>query len=145
MYLVVINQGHAEISQDEILKLLKAKQYDKLESIFNDFQKEYEKDFSKEDLIITAFDAFKTKSLDEYLSEWISAKPKSAYALLARATYFMNTGWEHRGTKLAKDTSEAQFAKMEEYFEKSLRDINSSILLNPMITNGHVLLIRVCV
>ena len=71
-------------------------------------------------------------------AQWIKAFPKSEAAYLARAYYFQHRGWKSRGSDLARDTSESQFAGMSEWFGRAFDSLDSAERLsrNPLLEWG---------
>jgi tetratricopeptide (TPR) repeat protein len=143
--LLIVSQVQARVSEDELISLLKSKQYKKIELIFDALQNEFDKDITKED---AAWETFRALSrpyagLEKYLDAWVNSKTNSPYSYLTRARLYVLMGWEYRGGKIAKKTSEKQFSKMEHYFEKALRDIDKAMSINPRLTESYLLLISI--
>lgn len=123
-------------NQQELLDLLRAREYARLNDILERYQREAEADFRKEAWISPAIWAFDTgdPALEPYLNAWVEAAPDSAVAHASRAEFYRGMGFAARGGAWAKDTSEAQFRGMRDAFRKSYADALAALNLNPRIT-----------
>jgi tetratricopeptide (TPR) repeat protein len=130
----------------ELLKLLKDRNYNRLEAILVNYQTDYEKDFDyqKEDVVDYAFLVFDTSdpSFEKNLNEWVNKMPKSYAALMARGMYYYNIGWLSRGSKYIDKTMITQIKEMEKFFAKAKDDIHAALQINPKIVVGYGYLIN---
>ena len=113
------------VSPAELRRLLTTRQYQKLNQVLQDYQDEMAKDIRQEYKVCDAYDAlsWSDPSYERLLGDWVRATPKAYQPYLARANYYYNMGWESRGYKWAKDTTGEQFQRMEDYFAKTLTDV----------------------
>jgi tetratricopeptide (TPR) repeat protein len=76
-------------------------------------------------------------SLDfaHHLDPWAAARPDSWGALSARACRWIDTGYERRGTALAKDVTDVQWAGMRDAFARAESDLTRSLEIEP---DGYV-------
>ncbi|MEF3081336.1 DUF4034 domain-containing protein [Luteimonas sp. SMYT11W] len=75
---------------------------------------------------------------DRLTSRWVDAAPRSAYAAMARGRHFAKQGWEARGTALAPQTSEAQFAGMRAGFIEAIPFYRRAVELDPDLTHAYI-------
>ena len=117
----------------ELMNLLLAGDFDRLETALSAVLLEHEADPGKERQVEVAFDTFyrANADLEEPLTKWIQAKPKSYSAHLARAAYYTSVAWERRQGGYARLTSDVQFAEMRRYFAKAASDLAVARRLNP--------------
>ena len=130
----------------ELLRLLKEKNYTRMESILVNYQTAYEKDFDyqKEDLVDYVYFTFYTSdpSIEKNLNEWVNKMPKSYAASMARGMYYYNIGWLSRGSKYIDKTMTTQIKEMEKFFAKAKNDIQAALQINPKIILGYGYLIN---
>lgn len=130
----------------ELLRLLKDKNYNRLETILVNYQTAYEKDFDyqKEDLVDYAYFTFSTSdpTIEKNLNEWVNKMPKSYAALMARGMYYYHIGWLSRGSKYIDKTMSTQIKEMKKFFAKAKNDIYAALEINPKIIIGYGYLIR---
>ena len=107
--------------------MLVNEEYDKLEAALAKANKAYDRkkldsnlwagrfqslaDINADDIILTRFDA------------WVAQKD-SGYAYLARGMYLLVKAWEARGSRLAAETSEAQFAAFRSLALRAREDLD---------------------
>lgn len=135
------------LSRLEVRGLLKGKSYQRLNNILEDYRKRHIEDVKWESPLDDAYKAFVVNSIDFELalSQWVKSTPSVYQPYLARAYYYTHMGWESRGYKWAKETSDEQFRKMNYYFELARRDIgkvleidpNSLLAMNLLLTNNR--------
>ncbi len=129
----------------QIRQLLLSKQFDTLSKQLHRYQLDFEQDVEKEDQLIHAYQAFQWKApeLESLLNLWIKQQPGNYQGYLARASYYYLRGWEARGHKFARKTSEQQFTQMREYFAKAKKDIETTHLLDNRALSGYLYLINI--
>ena len=135
----VSNSGVVPIGPDtneeldiRILALIKAQNFDKLDSILNKIETDYEKDFLKERKVDIAFDTFyrARTELEPLLASWINAKPNSYVAYMARGVYYTKIGWGKRGVRYIDETSKNNLDGMAFYFQKAIADFEHARTIN---------------
>lgn len=117
---------------EQLLSLLTARDYDQIDLLLEEAVKEYNRDFRLERKVELAFDTFfrAGPELEPLLSEWITKRPNSSSAHLARGVYYAKLGWTRRGTRYATETAEQQFAGMTANFRKAQVDLDHALALN---------------
>lgn len=115
-----------------ILSLVKAQDFDKLESMLEEIEKNYEEDYLKERRVDLAFDSFyrSRENLERLLGNWIKAKPNSFSAYMARGVYYTNVGWVKRGSKYSDETTSQQIDGMAYFFKKAIKDFEKARSIN---------------
>lgn len=129
----------------KIRQLLLNKEYSKLNSLLDTYQKEFEEDFHYESKLFDAYNTFSATepTYQSLFDEWVKKYPNNYQPYLARAFYLTEMGWENRGYGWAKDTSKEQFAKMELFLNKAKNDINTVIKIEPKSIGAYYTLIRI--
>lgn len=115
-----------------VFNLLRKGKFDELQSLLLGLQSETEKDISKEDRLVDAFEGFKIPdpAALSLFSGWLSKHPGKWPALAARGAFFSNLGFEARGAKWIYKTSQQQIDGMEWFFELAKPDLEKAIGLN---------------
>lgn len=67
---------------------------------------------------------------EKVTQQWVDEDPDSAYALVARGTHYVAAAWKTRGSKLAKETSKENFARMNEFLDKAAADFHEALRRN---------------
>lgn len=111
-----------------IRDMLVNKDFEKLNTLLEDFQKAYEQDVANEDNMLDAYDRgffFKESGYETLLDEWVKNFPDHYQPYLARASYYYRMGWDARGGKFSSETSDNQIENMKDYFAKAKEDIKN--------------------
>lgn len=104
------------------------KDFKKLNSALENYQKAYEQDIANEDDVFdTYYQAFffKGSGYEALLDEWVQSYPDHYQPYLARASYYCRMGWDARGGKFASETSDDQIESMKNFFAKANADIKT--------------------
>ncbi len=130
----------AENIDNNIITLLRNKNFSKLETELNTFQENYLADVKNEHNLNTAFNAFyrANPSYESIYNEWIKKFPNSANAFLARGIYFTAMGGSSRGTKYRSDTSKSQIDGMKIFYTKAFNDLEKAKELNSKLLPIYV-------
>src|SRR5262245_64293942 len=128
-----------------VLRLLRARQFDALESWLVDLQTQFEADHRKEHWPIDALDAFGNvdPALEPLLDAWVAAKPQSYMALAARGIHQESVGWYKRGARWACETPPENFERMRESHVTAFPDLDEALRRHPALVAGHRALIRI--
>lgn len=115
----------ATADKTEILGLLRAREFDRLDSVLRRYHAAFEADYRRE---LWLFDAYGAVAITDpavtaLLDAWVEERPASYAARLARAVHLQALGWESRGSRWAKDTSNEQFDRMSDFFQRARRDL----------------------
>jgi tetratricopeptide (TPR) repeat protein len=116
-----------------VRRLLLAKSYDALDHVLAAYGDSVLQDHRVEYRLFDAYAAFgvAVPELEPLLTEWVKRRPKSAAALMARASFFKASGWNARGFRYAGETSQQQFARMGNFFRLSATDLEAALRLAP--------------
>ncbi len=116
-----------------VRRLLMARSYDALDRVLAAYGDSVKRDYRVEYRLFDAYGAFGAAipAMESRLTEWVQLRPKSAAALLARANYFKASGWNARGTALARGTTREQFERMNNFFQRSVADLVAAHRLDP--------------
>ena len=138
-----IQNKHLSVSKLKIRKLLRKREYQKLNEILADYQKRLDSNIKYERELIDIYHSFSVanNSLEPLLLNWVKKYPNSYQPLLACAFYYNRFGWESRGGAWAKDTSEEQMQNMRNYFSKAKTHINSVLSMRRHHLLAYYLLI----
>jgi tetratricopeptide (TPR) repeat protein len=128
-----------------VLRLLRARQFDTLETWLSDLQSQFESDWRKEYWPMDALDAFGNPdpTLKPLMDEWVEAKPDSYMALAARGIHHEAIGWHRRGGNWASETPPENFRGMEEAHRASFPDLDLALMRRPSLVAVHRTLIRI--
>lgn len=128
----------ARHQDQQLLALLKSRDYDELDSLLDRLVKRYDKDSQFEGTVDIAFDAFfrAGPELEPLLTEWIARRPRSYVAYLARGVHYAKVGWSTRGTRYFHETTKQQLDGMAFYFEKALKDLDQAYALNNRLVHA---------
>ncbi len=111
-----------------IRNMLLNKDFEKLNTALEGYQKAYEQDIANEDKLLDVYlqaFIFKESSSKALLDEWVKSFPNNYQPYLARASYYFNMGWKARGGKYISETTDNQIEGMEDYFAKANEDIKN--------------------
>lgn len=148
-------QGHAEahcrfhaisaIGLDEIVVYLDRGDADGLEKRMQAY---LAKHFSDEDFgedIHIALEDFgdANAETDRISAQWLSLAPTSAFANLARATFYQDSAWNARGGKWASQTPRDNLRRMTEFVELAVPLFRKSIEIEPRLMPAYVGLLDV--
>ena len=68
---------------------------------------------------------------------WLALAPDSALAAVARGSALKGAGWEIRGTRWARETSDAKMRLMSSYFDQAEEQFRRGVELQPGWTFGY--------
>ncbi|MEP6858700.1 MAG: DUF4034 domain-containing protein, partial [Gemmatimonadales bacterium] len=116
-----------------VRRLLVSKSYDVLDRVLAAYGDSVLRDYRVEYRLFDAYAAFgvAVPAFEPFLNEWVRKRPKSAAALLARASFYRASGWNARGTRYASETPKDQFRRMNYFFERSAADLGAAHRLDP--------------
>ncbi len=102
-------------------------------------QREFERDPAATEFeVCAAFGQFSRPGDGERLDAWVAHDPAAFPARVARAEYYYAQAFEARGDDWAQETSDEQFAAMDEWLDKALGDVAVAIKREPEALNAHV-------
>jgi tetratricopeptide (TPR) repeat protein len=116
-----------------VRRLLVAKSYDALDRVLAAYGDSVLRDYRVEYRLFDAYAAFgvAVPALEPFLTEWVRKRPKSAAALLARASFYRESGWNARGANYVSQTSPEQLQRMEYFFQRCADDLKAAHRLDP--------------
>ena len=116
-----------------VRQLLMARSYDALDRLLSAYADSVRRDYRVEYRLFDAYGAFgvAVPAMEPYLNEWVHKRPNSAAAVLARSAYYRASGWNARGTKLARETTRDQFERMGDFFQRCANDLAVAHRLEP--------------
>lgn len=134
------NSDHADVNY---VALLRNKAYSELDAHLKKMDENFKSNDIGEYAYIEQFKTLETASEKDlvYFDSWLDTTDEKKYALLARGLVSFELGWDARGGKLAKDTPEKQFITMNEYFKKSVEDMNAVLNIDNKSIFSHLCLI----
>jgi tetratricopeptide (TPR) repeat protein len=116
-----------------VRRLLVSKSYDVLDRVLSAYGDSVLRDYRVEYKLFDAYAAFgvAVPEFEPFLTEWVHKRPKSAAALLARASFYRASGWNARGTRYASETPKEQLRRMDYFFQRSAADLIAAHRLDP--------------
>ena len=66
-------------------------------------------------------------------ADWLEKAPRSAYAHLARGSFYLASAWDARGAKYSSETSRESIRRMSEFADKALPHFERAAALNPKL------------
>jgi len=123
---------------------LKSGDYAAVEELFASAHASFRENPLFEAFMHKGFDLFiPEKKVDlELLNKWVEATG-SAYAYTARGVFLAAKGFQARGKKLAKETTDPQFLSMEYYHREAMKDLMKAKELDPTISSTYSWLIQI--
>ena len=92
-------------------------------------------DQSQRDQIFVTLDEFDdSERAGEVARRWLALAPKSPFANTAAGSHYGAAGWEARGTRWARETSEDQLRRMSELFAKAVPLYLRALELQPRLS-----------
>lgn len=128
-----------------ILELIRTRRFDELEDLIGSLRRAVQEDVRHEMRLFTAFEAVKRDDaqLLANLNAWIAARPRSADAIVARATYNLAAAWRARGYAYIKDTREARLRRMGDKLELTVKDASAALAIDSTHLVAYDLLLEV--
>lgn len=115
------------------LEQLRSGNFQLVENAYSALQSRFEGGMATEYDLLDAYKVFYQRE-DRYrdqLNNWIRHYPKSASAYLARGVYYRKLGEFRRGTTYISQVPPENVKYMEQMFELSKKDLETSLRLNP--------------
>jgi hypothetical protein len=70
---------------------------------------------------------------DQLTASWLEKAPDSAYAHLARGSFYLASAWDARGTKYSSETSQESIRRMSALADKAVPHLEKAAGLNPKL------------
>ncbi len=139
--------GYPEIvlRYDDVKSAFFEKDFPKLNNILDEYQLSMNEDFHYEYAVHNSYGFFQNSdpSREAIFSDWLKATPESYVPYVARGAYYLARAGDARGQKLAKHTSEEQFALMGEFAEKAEESLLKALEINPKAFRAFTTMIYV--
>jgi tetratricopeptide (TPR) repeat protein len=121
-----------EIFLPRIIELVRRRQFDSLDTMYDGLAADVRRDVRNEIRFSDAFDAADRNdpALLADIDAWIAARPRSAHARVARATYHLATAWRRRGHAYLRDTPPENIRGMVEFAKKSIDDVAAALQID---------------
>jgi tetratricopeptide (TPR) repeat protein len=121
------------IDRRELLRMLRAAQYDSLEAILNERWEATQRDIRNEARLVHAYDAFLHGNgvYEEPIKQWVAARPSSGAALVALTMYYSGRSSEARGSGTARTTKQEQFDEAQRFADEGMRAGDAALRLVP--------------
>jgi len=113
----------------QIMDLARRRSFDSLETMFRGLEADVARDVRNEARFSDAFQAFARDEppLLESLDAWVAARPRSAHALVARATYHVATARRRRGNAAVRDVPPEGLEAMQEFSKRAIDDLTAAV------------------
>jgi tetratricopeptide (TPR) repeat protein len=133
------------VDRPALRSLLQGRRYQRLTEVIEAFQVAFEADPRREDWMSDAYDvlAYAHQRDRLLLEEWIAATPRSFAPWLARAVYWYRSAYLWRGQKLARETTQLEFASMRSALARARADAQKALSLRPGLVEARALLVRI--
>jgi tetratricopeptide (TPR) repeat protein len=117
----------AGISRLEMVRLLRARDFERMDRAITSLQEAVERDIRQERSLNRAMNAFSTPdpALTPLFEAWVKARPSSYSALLARAEHYRALAWAARGDQAFKL-----------HLARAVLDAEAALRLRPGLTNA---------
>jgi tetratricopeptide (TPR) repeat protein len=126
----------AGVSRLEVVRMLHAREFDRLDRTFVALQDLVERDIRQEPALARALSAFDTTdpTVTPLVEAWVKARPDSYAALLARAEHSEALAWAARGNDWRNRTSQTQIQAMELHLARTGLDAEAALRIKPRLT-----------
>lgn len=136
-------QPPAPPDPEALIALLRAQKYAELDAQLGAYQTAYEGASDAEWPLVAAIGAFGRvdPDLEGRFDAWVSAKPASYVARLARAAYWLQRAWSSRGGQYSDETPPERLAQAHRYFELGEFDLRASLALTarPQLSHSYLI------
>src|SRR4051812_4890724 len=111
-----------DIFVPRIIEQMRHRQFDSLDTMFGELAADVRRDVRNE---VRFGDAFGAAERDDpellgHIDAWVTARPSSAHARVARARYRLAEAWRRRGGAYSRDTTPEKIRGMKESATKAL-------------------------
>ena len=136
---LLLSDSQLKENGSHIKELLKQKKYAALEDEFKTKQDMVERGEYSDELLRLDFDAAfdSDPEIEPLVSEWAREYPASYAALVARAFYYVSSGYAKRGHEFVNETSREQLAAMERQFGLAAADLKTAISMTKKPTVAY--------
>ena len=115
---------------DSLHRLLERGEFAEVDAVFRRTHEAYRQTSACEFYVRNTVEALRNFDF-ALLDRWVAARPESWAALTTRASKWVNTGYQRRGGRLAKDVTQEQWAGMRDAFARAGRDLQRAVEIEP--------------
>jgi tetratricopeptide (TPR) repeat protein len=129
----------------ELRRWLEEERFQQLNSVLDEYQKAFEQDYTREFVLSDAYHAYSV-TMPAYAAlfdKWIAAYPQAYQPYLAAAHYYYARGWQSRGFKWRKDTTDEQINGMHINFSIAAKHLAAALKINPSLMPAYHILIGI--
>ncbi len=146
--LPVLREPKETIDLSKIVNLrdmLKNEEFGRLNAVLEEYQHIFKEDQTDEYKVYDAYQTFYVTDplYEEFFIKWVNRFPEKYQPYLALAHYSCAKGWESRGYRFSKDTSEEQFEGMRFHFSKAEENLKTALEINADLMVGYKILINI--
>jgi tetratricopeptide (TPR) repeat protein len=118
-----------DVHKSEIVELVRQQRFDELEERIDGLRRAVAEDVRHEARLHALYDALDRDDpmLAAGITAWLAAKPRSANALTARASFYFRAAVRARGTASFANTPVERRRAMREYATLTLRDVDAAL------------------
>lgn len=131
------------ISLKQIQAMVSAREFDKLEAVFNELQMRHDAESNQSELIHRVYEYLQSADANNSTDLWLKHSPENAFALTARAEFLRGSAWRARGGKYASDTPDESLKSMSAFVQQAIPLYKKAIQLNPHIMQAYIGLLNV--
>ena len=130
---------------EQLRELFENRQFATLNLKIEAVQQDFEDHFNNEYKLQDAFSVFATTLpfYEELFAAWIEHSSDHFAPYLARAHYYYTKGWESRGYSWARDTTQEQFRRMHQNFQKASDDAQRARDIYPRLLTAYIILVGI--
>jgi hypothetical protein len=131
LFLVVTAANSVVTSNEQPLTWLKSGNYDAVEPYYAGVQRDYELGKLSDQQLYAAFRKLYEDDISNarYFDQWVRSYPKSYSARVARGAYYYRMAWAARGVAFIAKTPPERLARMENYVNRALPDLQDSLTM----------------
>jgi len=128
-----------------IIALIRQRQFDSLDAVFDALAADVRRDVRNENRFADAFDATDRNepAMLASLDAWVTERPRSAHARVARARYHYAAAWRRRGTAYIRDTPPERIRGMVESADRAIADVVAGLQIDSTHLIAHEIAIAV--
>jgi len=121
-----------DIHKPRIVEMIRRREFDALDAVYGALQADVARDVKHEMRFADAFEAVHRDepTLLASISAWVTARPRSAHARVARASYQFAAAWRRRGTAYVADTPEENIRGMTELAQRAVDDVVAALQID---------------
>ena len=121
-----------DVHKPQIVEMIRRREFDALDAMYGALQADVVRNVKHEMRFDDAFAAVERNdaALLANIDAWITARPRSAHARVARASYLLDVAWRRRGTAYIADTPEENIRGMTELAQRAILDVVAALQID---------------